>query len=76
MSVSTLPSPCQSCGILQARMRADLNVYLETVVGPELPARKALQSSQSRVERARLAYRTARHRLIQHVDAHELVQAS
>jgi hypothetical protein len=52
-------------------MRADLNVYIDAAgAALERGVRKEFRSAQNHVERSRLAYRTAREKLIQHVDAH------
>lgn len=56
---------CQSCDILKARVRADLGVYVDTV-GLDSDVRSAAR----RIERARLAYRTARQKFHTHVDSH------
>jgi hypothetical protein len=71
MSASSLLSSCQSCGILKARVRADLEVYLDTVMGEDARVTKDIGSAHRRVERARLAYTTAREKLVRHVGAHD-----
>jgi len=65
MEMEPVQTFCESCNILKARMRADLGVYVDTV-GLDSDVRSAAR----RVERARLAYRTAREKLHTHVDSH------
>jgi len=51
-------------------MRADLGVYVDAVGTLDSDVRRTFGHATSRIERARLAYRAARQKLIQHVDSH------
>jgi hypothetical protein len=62
--------PCRSCGILTARMQADLAVYVEIVT---FDSTIYNDRSQWRVARARLAYQAARNTLCMHVDSHAAI---
>jgi len=48
-------------------MRADFNVYVDTVA---LASNKSSADIESRIQRTRLAYRIARERVGHHIDLH------